>query len=81
MQTESEIKRFILTDLNSTGQISLAADEDLLDSGIVDSVSLVQLVGFIEEKFSVVINPEELVPENFCCIGAITKFVEQKPKN
>ncbi len=58
----------------------MAADEDLHDSGIVDSVSLVQLVGFIEETFSVVINPEELVPENFCNIEAMTQFIEQKPE-
>ena len=51
METESEIEHFILTELNSTGQTSLAVDEDLLDSGIVDSLGLVQLVGFIEEKF------------------------------
>ncbi len=78
METGIEIEKFILSELNSLGKESLSADEDLLDSGMVDSIGLVQLVGFIEEKYSITVSPEDLLPDNFANINAITNFISGK---
>lgn len=78
MNSGAEIEAFILAELNSLGKEALTADEDLLDSGMVDSIGLVQLVSFIEEKYSITVNPEDLVPDNFASINAITSFISEK---
>lgn len=78
METGIEIEKFILSELNSLGKESLSADEDLLDSGMVDSIGLVQLVGFIEEKYSITVSPEDLLPDNFASISAIANFISGK---
>ena len=56
----------------------LADDASLLDAGIVDSTGAMELVSFLEEKFGVQVNDQDLVPENLDSIAAITRFVTQK---
>ena len=78
MENPEKIRSFILDDIGISGRNELDWDEDLLDSGIVDSLSIVQLVGFIENTFCIKVKASEIVPENFCSIAAIARFVEKK---
>lgn len=43
----------------------LGPDSKLLESGLLDSLQLVELVGFVEERFGVVVDLDELTPQNF----------------
>ena len=56
----------------------LTQDLSLLDSGIVDSLGILDLVGFIEEQFGVEAQDDDLVPENFDSIAALTRFVSER---
>jgi acyl carrier protein len=56
----------------------LTQDLSLLDSGIVDSLGVLDLVGFIEEQFGIEAQDEDLVPENFDSIAALTQFVRER---
>ena len=53
-------------------------DQSLLKEGIIDSLKMVELLSFIEQCYSVVVDDDELVPENFETITAIVNFLEQK---
>ena len=53
----------------------------LLESGIIDSLSLLKLVLFLEQKFGVVVGAEELVPENFQTVSTICTFLRTKNKS
>ena len=50
----------------------------MLDSGIVDSLGVLDLVGFIEEQFGIEAQDDDLVPENFDSIDALTRFVKER---
>ena len=52
-----------------------APDFPIIESGLVDSLGLFKVIEFIEEKFAVKIEPEEIVLENFATIGAIAALV------
>ena len=54
----------------------IPADESLLDSGVLDSASMLVLVSFLESRFGLTISDEDLLPENFETIGAIVALVE-----
>ena len=55
------------------------ADEDqLLERMVLDSLHLITLVSSLEERFGVVVTPEDLVPENFQSIAAIAGLVDLK---
>lgn len=53
-------------------------DEDLLRSGVIDSMGVMQLVSFLEESFGVAVDDLEIVPENFSSVRAMTRFVARK---
>ena len=56
----------------------LTQELSLLDSGIVDSLGVLDLVGFIEEQFGIEAQDDDLVPENFDSIDALTRFVKER---
>ena len=46
--------------------------------GYFDSMGFVSLISFLEERFSIVTDSEDLVEENFESINAISKYVMSK---
>jgi acyl carrier protein len=62
-------------------EIELLPDQSLLESGIIDSTGVLELVMFIEEKYSIKIEDEELIPENLDSIDNIIKFLKKKGIN
>ena len=59
------------------GEIELSPEDDLLGSGLIDSMGVMRLVGFVEETFKIKIPPEDIVIENFMDVNAITNYVER----
>lgn len=66
------VKRF------PAAQQSLAHGDNLLGSGIVDSLGILDIVDFVEEEFGIVIDEEEFVIDNFQSIDRIAEFVHAK---
>jgi acyl carrier protein len=62
--------------LNGKGEIELSPGDDLLGSGLLDSMAVMRLVGFLEDTFNIKIPPEDIVIENFMDVKAITNYVE-----
>jgi acyl carrier protein len=56
----------------------LKDDVSLIESGIVDSTGILELIVFLEETYAVVIEDEEVVPENLDSVTSIMKFLEKK---
>ena len=63
--------------LTGKGEIELSPEDDLLGSGLIDSMGVMRLVGFVEETFKIKIPPEDIVIENFMDVKAITNYVER----
>jgi acyl carrier protein len=76
------IREFIQTQIMRGGNLEAVKDADsLIESGIVDSLGIQLLLGFIEKAFSLTVSDDELVPENFETIDAIAQFIEKKGQN
>ena len=56
----------------------LGDDEDLFESGIVNSLFAVQLMTFVEKNFSIEVAMEDLEIDNFRSVNATTGFVLRK---
>jgi acyl carrier protein len=79
MSVAAEIERFILEQLMTGSAIdSIDHDEDLLGAGVVDSHGLMQLVGFLRERYGISVPDEALTPENFQTIAAIEAFAQRE---
>ena len=53
-------------------------DTSLIDEGIIDSTGVLELVGFLEQEFSIVVEDEDLLPENLNSINNVVAYVERK---
>ncbi|MGQ0793014.1 MAG: acyl carrier protein [Deltaproteobacteria bacterium] len=73
-----QIKLFILKNFPLAKGISITDEQSLLDTGVIDSVGILEIVNFVQEEFGVMVEDEELVPENFQSILSIAGFVEKK---
>jgi acyl carrier protein len=56
----------------------LDPDADLLGGGIVDSVGVMELTGYLTEAFGVAVEDEDIVPDNFQSVRSMTRFVVDK---
>jgi acyl carrier protein len=56
-------------------------DASLLESGIVDSTGVLELVAFVEDAFGIEIAEHEMVPENFDSVNQIVSYVSSKSKS
>lgn len=72
---KAAIKGFLLRSINIP---DLADDDDLFESGIVNSLFAVQLTMFIEKTFGIEILAEDLEISNFRSLNATTDFVLKK---
>ena len=52
-------------------------DASLLEAGIIDSMGVLELVDFIDERFGLAVREEDMVPENFDSIAGIVAFVRR----
>lgn len=75
--TADKLTRYITDSfLLEPGELTL--DTSLINSGIVDSTGIMEIVAFIEETFGLVVDDRELVPENFDSVSALSSYVTSK---
>jgi acyl carrier protein len=55
----------------TAGAGTIGPDTDLIEAGIIDSLAILDLVGFLEQRFKITFPVEEFVPENFRTATAI----------
>ena len=49
-----------------------------LEEGIVDSMGIMELVMFVEENFTMTVEDEELVPDNFDSVSRLAAYIRTK---
>ena len=55
-----------------------AAGSSFLETGLIDSTGILELVAFVEEEYGFKVADEELVPENLDSVQSIAAFVTRK---
>lgn len=76
---ETVINDYISRELvQDPGLLPLSDEAPLLESGILDSLSLLKLVIFLEEKFGMSIEDGDLLPENFSSVNAICAYLRAR---
>lgn len=77
MEPKEALEKYILSEvIYNKRKNKIESEEDLLKSGIIDSMAIIKLVSFIQEEFNIRIDEEDLIPENFKNIKSMAKYVE-----
>ena len=79
MDIREQIKSFIIENfLFGAEDATLGDDDSFLESGIIDSTGVLEVVGFIEDEFDIEVLDEELVPDNFDSLNKLVAYIEKK---
>jgi acyl carrier protein len=78
MDIESAVERFLIDEILFGSRSSIAPDESLTSSGILDSLGLLRLISHLESQYSITLEGDEMVPDNFETLKSIKDLVESK---
>jgi acyl carrier protein len=76
---EADLRQYIVDKLlfGRTDTV-VGGDTSFLESGLIDSTGVLELVAFLEEKFGIKVEDEDLIPANLDSVNALTRYVEGK---
>lgn len=72
------IRAFILEVFYVTDPSILTDDTSLIESGVVDSTGMLDIILFVESEFGISVADDETVQENFETLGRIARYVDRK---
>ncbi|TXT38595.1 MAG: acpP-7 [Planctomycetota bacterium] len=76
---ETDVRGFVADNfLFGRKNVSLDGDDSLLEQGLIDSTGVLELVSFIENKFEIKVEDDDLVPDNLDSINRLIAFIETK---
>lgn len=79
MEVQNQIRAYIQQHLVAAkGGAEVKDGDPLLDSGVIDSMGILELVSFLESTFGIEVQDEEIVPANFGSIERIASLVTTK---
>lgn len=79
MDIRTDIKNFLKK--QAPKGVSFNDSDSLLALGVIDSMKMLDLISFVEQQFNIAIDEDEMMPDNFESVDAITRFVEEKRQN
>jgi acyl carrier protein len=71
---EYVIESFMLGDEEE----ELSDSESFLESGLIDSTGILEVIAFLEETYEITIDDEEMIPENLDSVERVARFVMSK---
>ncbi len=79
MSNTNNLKTFIIEEfIPDSHKDEISDDLELIKSGILDSLSVLKLVAFIEDSYDIALDPSEIDPENLNSIRAIDTLISKK---
>jgi acyl carrier protein len=78
MEIQRVLWQFLTTNFYPGEDFVLTDDTSLLDSGLIDSTGVLELLTFLESEFGITIDDAEVVPENLDSLRSIEAFVASK---
>ena len=74
----ARIRSFIVKKFPASRRKHLDDTVPLLESGIIDSLGVLDVVTFLEREFTIKVSDDELTPENFANVQSLAFFVKSK---
>ena len=75
---EQKIQAFLVDKFPLARKAAVSTNTPLLENGILDSLGILDIVSYLESEFNIVFHDDELIPENFRSLSAISAFVVEK---
>ena len=76
----TDIRQFIIKTFPLARKRQILDSDALLESGMLDSQGVLEVVAFIEREYSINVSDEDLIPDNFQSIHHIAAYIQSKAK-
>lgn len=74
MDSADKIRSYLATKFGPTASV----DGSLLDSGLLDSLGIFELVSYLQDTFGIEVADEDIVPDNFETLAQVSAYVDGK---
>ncbi len=78
MNYKEEVRQFIINNFLFGNAIPIEDDKSFLESDIIDSTGMLELIMFLESTYRLKIEPEEMLPENLDTLNRVSDFITRK---
>jgi len=78
MTVQERVRRFVLEYFYVSDPGELTDEVSLIDSGIVDSTGMLEIILFLEGEYGFHVEDDETIPENLETISRISAYVDRK---
>jgi acyl carrier protein len=75
---EKELRSFIVDNYMLGRSEGLNNDDSFLETGIIDSTGVLELVAFLQETYGITVEDEELTPDNLDSITKVAAYISRK---
>ena len=78
-QITQSIRKFLFENyLFGYNENELSNNTSFLEFGVLDSMGIFELIGFIENEFDIEISYSEILPENLDSVNCVSSFIYKK---
>ncbi len=82
VETKALVREFIVENFLFGDGAPLTSDSlSLLDSGIMDSIGVMELVSFLEGEMEITVPDSDLIPDNLDSVDNLVAFIERQKKS
>jgi acyl carrier protein len=79
MSIEEKLREYILESFLFSDDQSLLSNKDsFLEKGILDSTGVLEIISFLEDEYDIVVDDEDMTPENLDSIESIVAYINKK---
>lgn len=80
MDIMNELEVFIIEEIRFSDHKEESIDpaENLILNGTIDSLGILKITGFLEQKFKIKITDDDITQENFTSLNCMKRFIENK---
>jgi acyl carrier protein len=76
---KTQVRQYIVDNLLMGANAAELRDEDsFMESQVIDSVGVLELVSFLEKNFSIEVEAQEMLPENLDSLNGIARYLQRK---
>lgn len=74
MSLRADILQFVQTDLGGSQSVAIDENTNLIQSGVLDSMGLMRLIDYLEQRVNIRVPDTEVLPDNFKTVAEIEAF-------
>ena len=78
MSNIDTVREFVVENFLFGDGDQLQNDTSFMETGIIDSTGILELITFLEDKFKINIEDDELIPENLDNLQNVARFIDRK---